>query len=70
MIIRVASGFIIYNCMNRISVLSKSIKSFCFLLEANTAVFHLTEISHFPLHIHILGTFPLYLQKIANLFSV
>lgn len=41
-----------------------------FFLEMNTAVFHLTEISHSPLHLHILETFPLYLQKIAILFSV
>lgn len=41
-----------------------------FCLETNNAEFHLTEISHSPLHLHILGAFPLYLQKIANLFSV
>lgn len=41
-----------------------------FFLETNTVVFHLTEISHSFLHSHIPGTFPLYLQKIANLFSV
>lgn len=43
---------------------------FFFFLETNIAAFHLTEISHSFLQSRILGTFPLYLQKIANLFSV